>query len=87
MDIYREWFVCADFDDGDNGPVVVLWTGDDMGGEGLTLSLLKVFTPSQTFQVFLTSYSLLQCISRTPACVLAKISSIGGAATITLVMS
>ena len=53
----------------------------------LTLSLLKVFTPSQTFQLFLTSYSLLQCISRTPACVLAKISSIGGAATITLVMS
>ena len=39
MDIYREWFVCADFDEGDNGPVVVLWTGDDMGGEGLSLEL------------------------------------------------
>ena len=39
LDIYREWFVCADFDEGDNGPVVVLWTGDDMGGEGLSLEL------------------------------------------------
>ena len=39
LDIYREWFVCVDFDEGDNGPVVVLWTGDDMGGEGLSLEL------------------------------------------------